>query len=104
MATYLPNVTDVIPEPALFTPDFSFLDNMLRRRQGLYEQGFAQVNSAYNFVNRSVTNPYSSKVRDTFLKQAQDNLKNLSSNSEMECTKKSIRGMYHWWQRSTWYY
>ena len=79
MATYLPNITDVIPEPALFTPDFSFLDTMLRRRQGLYEQGFAQVNSAYNFVNRSVTNPYSSKVRDTFLKQAQDNLKNLSS-------------------------
>jgi hypothetical protein len=79
MATYLPNVTDVIPEPALFTPDFSFLDTMLRRRQGLYEQGFAQVNSAYNFVNRNVTNPYSSKVRDTFLKQAQENLKNLSS-------------------------
>ena len=79
MATYLPNITDVIPEPALFTPDFSFLDTMLRRRQGLYEQGFAQVNSAYNFVNRNVTNPYSTKVRDTFLKQAQDNLKNLSS-------------------------
>ena len=79
MATYLPNITDVIPEPALFTPDFSFLDKMLRRRQGLYEQGFAQVNSAYSFVNRGVTNPYSVQVRDTFLKQAQDNLKNLSS-------------------------
>jgi hypothetical protein len=52
---------------------------MLRRRQGLYEQGFAQVNSAYGFVNRGVTNPYSVQVRDTFLKQAQDNLKNLSS-------------------------
>jgi hypothetical protein len=79
MATYLPNVTDVIPEPALFTPNFSFLDTMLRRRQGLYEQGFAQVNSAYGFVNRGVTNPYSVQVRDTFLKQAQENLKNLSS-------------------------
>ena len=79
MATYLPNITDVIPEPALFTPNFSFLDTMLRRRQGLYEQGFAQVNSAYNFVNRGVTNPYSVQVRDTFLKQAKDNLKNLSS-------------------------
>lgn len=79
MATYIPNVTDVIPEPSLFTPDFSFIDKMLRRRQGLYEQGFAQVNSAYNFVNRPVTNPYSVQVRDTFLKQAQDNLKNLSS-------------------------
>jgi hypothetical protein len=79
MATYLPNVTDVIPEPALFTPNFPFIDTMLRRRQGLYEQGFAQVNSAYNFVNRSVTNPYSSKVRDEFLAQANQNLKNLSS-------------------------
>jgi hypothetical protein len=79
MATFLPNVTDVIPEPALFTPNFSFLDTMLRRRQGLYEQGFAQVNSAYNFVNRGVTNPYSVEVRDTFLKQAKDNLKNLSA-------------------------
>ena len=79
MATYLPNVTDVIPEPALFTPNFSFLDTMLRRRQGLYEQGFAQVNSAYNFVNRIVTNPYSAQTRDRFLKQAHENLKNLSS-------------------------
>jgi hypothetical protein len=52
---------------------------MLRRRQGLYEQGFAQVNSAYNFVNRNATNPYSLKVRDTFLMQAKENLKNLAS-------------------------
>jgi hypothetical protein len=79
MATYLPNITDVIPEPALFTPNFSFIDTMLRRRQGLYEQGFAQVNNAYNFVNRNVSHAYSSKVRDEFLKQANQNLKNLSS-------------------------
>ena len=79
MATYLPNITDVIPEPALFTPNFSFIDTMLRRRQGLYEQGFAQVNNAYNFVNRGVTHAYSSKVRDEFLQQANQNLKNLSS-------------------------
>jgi len=79
MATYLPNITDQIPDPALYTPDFSFLDRMLRRRQGQYEQGFQQVNSAYNFVNRNVTNPYSVQVRDTFLKQAQNNLKDLSA-------------------------
>lgn len=79
MATYLPNVTDVLPDPALYTPDFSFIDTMLRRRQALYEQGFAQVNSAYNFVNRDVLNPYSIKVRDEFLNQARQNLKNLSA-------------------------
>jgi hypothetical protein len=79
MATYLPNVTDVLPQPALYTPDYSFLDSMLRRRQGLYEQGFAQVSNAYNFVNRNVTNPYSMNVRDQFLAQARNNLKNLAA-------------------------
>ena len=45
----------------------------------MYEQGFAQVNNAYGFVNRNVTNPYSLKVRDEFLGQARNNLKNLSA-------------------------
>ncbi len=79
MATYLPNVTDAIPEPALFTPDFSFLDTMLRRRQGLYEQGFAQVNSAYNFLNRDVTQAYNAQTKQRYLNEARSRLKNLSA-------------------------
>lgn len=79
MASYIPNVTDVFPEPSLFTPNFSFLDSMLRRRQGMYEQGFAQVKNAYSNVSRNVTNGSNAVVRDQFLQQAQQNLKNLSS-------------------------
>jgi hypothetical protein len=79
MATYLPNITDAIPEPALFTPDFSFLDTMLRRRQGLYEQGFAQVNSAYNFLNRDVTQAYNAQTKQRYLNEARSRLKNLSA-------------------------
>lgn len=79
MATYLPGVTDIFPEPSLFTPNFNYMDQMLRRREAMYEQGFAQVNSAYNFVNRAVTNPESQQVRDRFLNQARLNLKNLSA-------------------------
>lgn len=79
MATFIPNVTDVFPEPSLFTPDFSFMDKMLSRRQSMYDQGWSQVNSAYNFVNKELTNPENVKNRDIFLKQAKDNLKNLSS-------------------------
>ena len=79
MSTFIPNVTDVFPEPSLYTPDFSFMDNMLRRRQSMYDQGFAQVNSAYNFVNRDMTNQANVKSRDAFLKQAKDNLKGLSA-------------------------
>jgi hypothetical protein len=79
MATFIPNVTDVFPEPALFTPDFSFMDKMLSRRQALYDQGWAKVNSAYNFVNRDLTNPTNIKERDEFLKQAKFNLNGLSA-------------------------
>ena len=79
MATFIPNVTDVFPEPALFTPDFSFMDKMLQRREAMYNAGFAKVNSAYNLINRETTNPFNSKVKDQFLKQAKDNLKNLST-------------------------
>lgn len=79
MATFIPNVTDVFPEPALFTPDFAFMDKMLARRQAMYDQGWSQVNAAYGFVNRKLTNPTNLKERDVFLKQAKDNLKGLSA-------------------------
>jgi len=79
MATFIPNVTDVFPEPALFTPDFSFMDKMLSRRQALYDQGWAKVNAAYNFVNKDLTNPTNIKERDEFLKQAKLNLRGLSA-------------------------
>jgi hypothetical protein len=79
MATYIPGVTDIFPEPSLFTPDFSYMDKMLQRRQQMYEQGFAQVNSKYNFINRDISNPQNLTVRDEFLKQAKINLKDLSA-------------------------
>lgn len=79
MATYLPNITDVFPEPSLFTPDFSFMDKMLQRREQLYQQGFAQVNSRYNWINRETTNAANTIAKQNFIKQARENLKNLSA-------------------------
>ena len=79
MATFEPNVTDVFPEPSLFTPDFSFMDKMLQRRQQMYNQGFSQLNNKYNAINKDVTNPLNREARDKFLKQAVENLKGLSS-------------------------
>lgn len=79
MATYIPGVTDVFPEPSLFTPDFSYMDKMLQRRQSMYEQGFAELNSKYNFISKDVTHIKNKELRDQFLKQAKDNLKNLSA-------------------------
>jgi len=79
MATYIPGVTDVFPEPSLFTPDFSFIDKMLQRRQKLYEQGFAQINSKYKWIDRNVTNPANQEIKDRFLRDTKQNLKNLSA-------------------------
>lgn len=79
MATFVPNVTDIYPEPALYRPDFSFLDTMLRRRQAMYNQGFAEISSKYSALAKNLTNPYNSQVRNQFLTEAQNQLKNLSA-------------------------
>lgn len=79
MATYLPNVTDVFPDPATYTPDFSFLDQMLKRRASMYEQGYAQIAGRYNYLNRELTHDQNRQARDKFLSRAQQNLKNLSA-------------------------
>lgn len=79
MATFIPNVTDVFPQPRLYTPDFSFIDKMLKRKEAQYEQGFAQLNNQYSNINRAVTHDFYGKQRDQFLNDAKVNLKNLSA-------------------------
>jgi hypothetical protein len=79
MASFIPNVTDLFPEPSMYRPDFSFLDTMLRRRQAMYNQGFAELSSKYSALAKNLTNPYNSKVRNQFLQEAQNELKNLSA-------------------------
>jgi hypothetical protein len=102
MATFIPNVTDVFPEPALFTPDFSFMDKMLQRRQSMYDQGWSQINASYNFVNRELTNPQNLKERDVFLKQAKNNLKSLSGmDLSQHQNVMSARGVFEPWANNT---
>lgn len=79
MATFIPNVTDAFPEPALYRPDFGFMDKMLTRRQQMYERGFSEVAGKYGELTRELTNPKNVQQRDQFLKEAMNNLKNLSS-------------------------
>jgi hypothetical protein len=79
MATFIENVQDVFPESKMFTPDFSFIDTMLKRKESQYEQGFAKLNNQYSLINREVTHASNAAVRDQFLNNAKVNLKNLSS-------------------------
>ena len=79
MATFIEGVTDILPEPKMFTPDFSFIDKMLKRKDAMYEEGFARLNNQYNLINRELTNPANAAMRDQFLRQAKMNLKDLST-------------------------
>jgi hypothetical protein len=45
----------------------------------MYEQGFAQVAGKYNALNKEMTHASNQQFKDQFLKQANENLKNLSA-------------------------
>jgi hypothetical protein len=45
MRQYFSNITPVFPTPALYNPDFSFMDKMLQRKQAQYEKGFSELAS-----------------------------------------------------------
>lgn len=79
MATFIENVQDIFPESKMFTPDFSFIDTMLKRKESQYEQGFSQLNNQYNLINREVTHSSNAAIRDQFLNNAKTTLKDLSS-------------------------
>lgn len=80
MATYLPNITDVFPEPSVYTPDFNFFDKMLQRKQSMYEQGVSKAKSAYDSVQSApLSDAANIPIRDQYMKQAKEELKNISS-------------------------
>jgi hypothetical protein len=79
MASFIPNVTDVFPDPSLYTPDFGYMDTMLKRRQAMYQQGLSDISNKYKYISREVINPENAKTRDQFISQVKTNLKDVSA-------------------------
>lgn len=80
MSSYLPNITDQIPELPLYHPDLGFFQSQMQLANSKYEQGFSQTKSAYDSILSAPLSDNSNiEARDTYLRQAQDKLKNLSS-------------------------
>ena len=50
MATYLPGVTDYIPQVQPWSPDFNFYQNVLERKQQQYDTGWEKVNNIYSSI------------------------------------------------------
>ncbi len=80
MSTFIPSLTDSIPQLEQYKPNIGFFQQQLQRKSQQYEQGYSQVKSAYDSIlNAPLSDEANVATRETYLKQAQDNLKNLSS-------------------------
>ena len=80
MATFIPNITDVFPKPVLAETDFNFVDKVLQRKQGLYQQGLEKVKNSYDSILYApLTDKENFPIRDKYITQAKEDLKNLSS-------------------------
>jgi hypothetical protein len=79
MATFIPNITDVFPKPALFDVDWNFVDKALQRKSDMFESGVAKAKSAFDAILYA---PLSDKanlpIRDEYVRQAREKLKSLS--------------------------
>lgn len=80
MATYLPNVTDFIPDIQPFQPDWSVIDKTMRLKQGRYDQNYSALQNTYSsLLNIPQLKQDQIDKRDKFLKKAFQNIGDLAS-------------------------
>lgn len=80
MATYIQGLFDNPLPITPFTPDYAFLQNVLKYKEGQYEQGFAQVKNLYNsLLNSKASNPEDIEVQKAYIADAERKLQSLAS-------------------------
>jgi hypothetical protein len=79
MATYIPGVTDVFPNPVLYKPDWNRIERNLAIADAKYKQGVSRVKTFYNSVfNSPMLGEDNIKRRDEYLQKITESLKNAS--------------------------
>lgn len=79
MATYIPGVTDYIPQAQPFQPDYNFLGNMLQNSQTKYDQNYQNLSKTYGtLLNSPMLREDNMKQRDEFFKMIDGDLKRIS--------------------------
>ena len=93
MASFIAGLTDANVNSTLFTPDYNFLRYNLDKRTQNYQQGLGQLSNAYQSVlNAPLTSEENLKVRDNYVKQAQDALK-AASQSDLSLPENQAAAM-----------
>lgn len=80
--TPYPSGSDILAPLPLYSPDFGTISSLLDKRSALYEQGFNRVKSVESLIQNALdpntSDPRNLKMRDQFIQQAKEQLKNIS--------------------------
>lgn len=80
MATYLPGITDFIPQIQPFKPDFNTYNNILQMKQAQTDIGRKRIGSMYaSLLYAPLTGEDNIKKRDDYFKMIEQNIKKVSA-------------------------
>lgn len=79
MATYVPGITDYIPQAQPFSPDYNFLGNMLQNAQTKYDTNYKNLSKTYGtLLNSPMLREDNIQQRDEFFKMIDQDIKKIS--------------------------
>ena len=79
MASYIPGLTDYIPQAQPFTPDYNFLGNVLQTKQSRYDSAHKQLNKMYGTLLYSpMLKEENIQQRDQFFKMIDQDIKKMA--------------------------
>jgi len=79
MATYIPGVTDYIPQIQSFKPDLNFYSGVLQAKQNQYDQAHDKVSSLYStWLNGPMLRDTNISRRDEFFKKVDQDIQKIT--------------------------
>jgi hypothetical protein len=79
MATYIPGMTDYIPQIQPFKPDYNFYGNILQTKQGQFDANHKQISGVYStLLNSPMTRDSNLARREEFFKAIDQDIKKIS--------------------------
>lgn len=80
MATYLPGVTDYIPNIQPFRPDFNFYQKALETKEAQYKAGYDKISGLYGMLlNAELTREPNKQKREEFFKNVQNDIQRMAT-------------------------
>lgn len=97
MATYIPGVTDYIPQIQQFQPDYNFYNAALQMKQSKYDAAREQLSTLYgSLLNNPLTRDENLKNREDFFKIINQDIKKMSGlDLSLKQNQESAEGIFN---------